>query len=84
MGTRQPQIASSADPRGRTLALVYEVGDETISNARLIAAAPELLEALELALATLERVKPDSLPFDSTKGTKDFARAAIAKAKGGA
>ena len=51
-------------------------------DARLIASAPELLAALELALATLQRVHPGGL-FDSTAGTKDVARAAIAKAKGG-
>lgn len=50
-------------------------GDEE-SNARLIAAAPELLEALELALSF---DKPDY-----KGGWEQKARAAIAKAKGGA
>lgn len=44
---------------------------ETIANARLIAAAPELLEALKSALAVGQIVG----------GSKDVARAAIAKAE---
>lgn len=46
---RQPQIASESDPRGRTIALVYDgTDDETkVANANLIAAAPELLQILE-------------------------------------
>lgn len=51
------------------------------ADARLLAAAPDLLAALRLALATLERVQP-SRPFDSTQGTRDVAAAAIAKAEG--
>lgn len=43
----------------------------------------ELLAALELALATIERLRPSSRGFDSTRGTKDVICAAIAKAKGG-
>ena len=49
------------------------------ANARLIAAAPELLAALELAQATIERLSP-ARPFDSTQGTRDVIRLAIAKA----
>jgi cation transporter-like permease len=55
----------------------YGSGDVVEANARLIAAAPELLEALENLLAVHE----------CRGGTKyhagDIARAAIAKAKGG-
>lgn len=51
------------------------------ANARLLAAAPDLLEALRLALATIERLKPPQA-FDSTQGTRDVIRAAIAKATG--
>jgi len=59
----------------------YYSAREQAANARLIATAPDLLAALELALATIERIHPSS-PFDSTQGTRDIAKAAIAKAKG--
>lgn len=60
---------------------------ELMANARLIAAAPELLEALENLLQyTTEQARQFDGPFD---GDDDFylfhvnaARAAIAKAKG--
>ena len=48
------------------------------ANAHLIAAAPELLEALDAALKLIELV----MPIDGDVTRK--ARAAIAKAKGGA
>jgi hypothetical protein len=53
------------------------------ANARLIAAAPDLLNALELALATIQRLAPPK-PYDHTQGTRDVINAAIAKATGGA
>jgi len=62
---------------------------ETIGNALLIAAAPELLEALEdaqQALAhALHRLKDDSSFSTSIalKGAEEKARHAINKAKGG-
>ena len=56
-------------------------GSEREANARLIAAAPEMLNALELALATIERLKP-SKPYDSTQGTRDVINAAITRATG--
>jgi hypothetical protein len=52
---------------------------ETKSNARLIAAAPELLAALEYALNWLA-----SYPGHGADSAYDKARAAIAKAEGGA
>ena len=55
---------------------------ESAANARLIAAAPELLEALELAVATIERLGVQRGPFKSGQGTLDVALAAIAKARG--
>lgn len=42
--TTQPQISSELT--GRTLAICYENGGEERANAFLIAAAPDLLEAL--------------------------------------
>ena len=52
-------------------------------NAALIAAAPDLLAACNLALATIDRVAP-SHPggFSSVRGTLDVIRAAVAKAEG--
>jgi hypothetical protein len=52
------------------------------ANARLIAAAPELLEALELAVATIRRLEHRHGPFSSSDGTLNVAADAIAKATG--
>ena len=49
---------------------------ETMANARLISAAPELLRALEWIVDDWERVTERTLPDDHE------AKAAIAKAKG--
>jgi hypothetical protein len=58
------------------------------ANARLIAAAPELLEALELCLQKLAAMAEhfgDRWPFDLNRvRAETAARAAIAKATGGA
>ena len=51
-------------------------------DARLIAAAPDLLAALEMAVATIERIAPKHGPFSSVDGTLSVARAAISKADG--
>ena len=53
------------------------------ANARLIAAAPDLLEALEWALMAL-RNAPDALGGINRQGVMGLASAAIAKAKGNA
>lgn len=53
------------------------IGDEQNANARLIAAAPELLKALEM-IANM-----DSMSYHSLESAKITARAAIAKATGG-
>ena len=64
----------------------YEVAGQTEPNARLIAAAPELLEALEKLLGLYDLATHDE--YDGTDllvgllADADFARAAIAKAKG--
>lgn len=57
---------------GRSIALVHRQGEELLANARLMASAPELLEALEGLLH-----KKGS--FENAIAT---ANAAIAKAKG--
>jgi len=48
------------------------------ANARLIAAAPDLLEALQMALAELDGLNLDAIGFDRT--TLETMREAIAKA----
>ena len=52
--------------------------DEHEANAHLIAAAPDLLEALEAIVATWDGPKYNHFMADNI----DLARAAIAKAKG--
>lgn len=55
------------------------------ANARLIAAAPKLLEALERAvIETIDAFKDDPIGQEYTSAWIVQARAAIAKAKGGA
>ena len=61
------------------VATVYHFGGELDANARLIAAAPELLAAL-YAIAT----DPSAIYSGANAHLGDIARAAIAKAKGGA
>ena len=75
-------VRSQDDKNGRHIAAVgpanytprYDVDD---ANARLIAAAPELLEALECLLAKADIEFKNIWPE-----TRNDARAAIAKAKG--
>lgn len=57
----------------KTVAVVSPNRDEVQANARLIASAPCLLEALEFLLGD---------PFGLAPGARDRARAAIAKARG--
>jgi hypothetical protein len=62
-------------------------GEEMDANARLIASAPALLEALEYALADLEGIMPEYEPSGDREHpgwqTIEDIKAAIAKAKGG-
>ena len=53
--------------------------DETQKSAPAVLA--QMIDALELALATIERLKP-ARPYDSTQGTRDVINAAIAAGKG--
>ena len=64
------------------VAAVYHFDGELSANARLIAAAPELLEALEAVLPDLEHYVATHGPGPDKRLA--IARAAIAKAKGGA
>lgn len=50
-----------------------------LEQARLMAAAPDLAEALELAEATLQRLAPDG--SRATQGTRDVIAAALAKVR---
>jgi hypothetical protein len=61
---------------------VDEDGNEGGANARLIAAAPELLNALCSLLRHVERAREQVLFSVGDDGPEAFARAAIAKAKG--
>lgn len=61
------------------------LSDETMSNAHLIASAPELLAALERLLESAEYLKEDSDSAHGYHGEPEsfkIARAAIVKAKG--
>lgn len=53
-----------------------------IDDARLIAAAPDLLAALQYALERFECIPKDRDEYGIFKGAADMARAAIAKAEG--
>ena len=53
--------------------------DESAANARIIAAAPDLLEALEMALNFIANTESE---MGETLQSGDAARAAIAKARG--
>ncbi len=55
---------------------------EDSANARLISAAPDMLEALEFLLSDYLAIDGESLTYSSVPADK--ARAAIAKARGGA
>lgn len=61
-----------------------EFSGESWANARLIAAAPELLEALRIAEEALNHIRCTSrtVPWDQTGPAVQKARAAIAKAEG--
>ena len=61
-----------------------ELGLGTISgNARLIAAAPELLAALEALVEGVDRLLGKPEPYECDDGALAAARAAILKATGG-
>ena len=62
------------------VATVYHFDGELAANARLIAAAPELLEALEAVLPDLEHYVATHGPGPDKRLAA--ARAAIAKARG--
>jgi hypothetical protein len=69
------------DARGMFLLLLTSE-NETCPNARLIAAAPELLEALKLALEQIESAAKPKLILDAHTACR-IIREAITKATGG-
>jgi|SRR5579864_8501228 len=70
-------------PKDFNIASIHDFGEEAevVANARLIAAAPELLEELETVVAIMnwEEVPPTEEKFDAIIAR---AEAAIRKAKG--
>lgn len=71
---------------GRNIALIRPVGDpeETLANAHLIAAAPDLLEALD-AIIGVQELSHNAAGFTMVYCSRSNfarARAAIAKARG--
>jgi len=77
------QVAIMTNLKGRDGLAGRRNGDEVAANARLIAAAPELLAALQevtMVLDALLNVRGNEPDQDSISGR---ARAAIAKATGG-
>jgi hypothetical protein len=71
--TKRIEIAA----RGKTVARIYHsVPEEDLPNARLIAAAPDLLEALQYMVNACPAIDP------SGEDAHAHSRAAIAKATG--
>jgi hypothetical protein len=68
---------------GIVIATVQRAGNgETVPNCRLIAAAPDLLEALEAVLAMHCMPTEPKRTYRDNAGAMDKARAALAKARG--
>lgn len=75
-----PLVDEIGNEEGRAGAFVCNTGDNK-ANARLIAAAPDLVEALKMAVSALERSDYIKMDGDSVD-VVDNAREAINKATG--
>jgi len=74
--------------KGLQRAMIVQVGgyagwQEQEANARLIAAAPDLLAALEALVEGVDRLLGKPEPYECDDGALAAARAAILKATGG-
>jgi hypothetical protein len=66
---------------GHAIATVHDkVPESAEANARLLAAAPDLLAALQAILETLDNMTTSQFQHGADKPARDLARAAIAKA----
>jgi hypothetical protein len=77
-GARMRVVATCSD----NLGLINGAVEEAMANARLIAAAPELLESLKWAMKHVENVFALAYRFDHERPLLEAARNAIAKATG--
>ena len=68
----------AVDAASVTVGRINDLSDETMANARLIAAAPEMYEALKAFVAAHEK----SLQLEKTDVALRLSKAAIAKAEG--
>ena len=80
-GYRVAECSFAASHEGNPRKDHERSGEEIQANARLIAAAPELLEALTLCLIEHERINDQFEQVSDTPGMA-LARAALAKARG--
>jgi hypothetical protein len=81
-----PQISG---PEGYAVCTMWgaisasELAGQDLANARLIAAAPDLLAALEALVEGVDRLLGKPEPYECDDGALAAARAAILKATGG-
>ncbi len=79
------QTVISDETNTRCLAVIDKVDEQDEANARLIAAAPELLEALEKCLETMQWALSEggNMTKYACQDLQDIIKDAIAKATGG-
>ena len=63
---------------------VYGAGDAVLANARLVAAAPDLLAIVQTIAALLDKSVPSALILDEHSPTVDAIRDVLAKVSGDA